>query len=841
MSFQSIAKNDEPKLVTIVPGEGPLDCKIAFVGEAPGEKERLKGRPFVGPAGIELDKILHSAGITRSSCYITNCIKEQPEGNKIAPWINPAKGYISPAAQVYVDQLKEELSQCSANVIVAVGGTALFVLTQKVGILKWRSSILESTLVSGRKIIPTIHPSALLHAGGSSDKFDKNRGSGMYIWRHFILFDLMRAVEESQYPELRLPAMRLHVRPTFSEVMTYLTSINEQNTIVDVDIEVLREEISCIAFAYNAFDAMSIPFIDEHGNYWNPDEEAQIWRAIAQILENPLITKRGQNFLFDVSFLLQRHGIRTVNIADTMVAQGVLYPDFPKGLDFITSSYTKIPYYKDEGKKWQRISGDWRTHWEYNCKDVVATAQAYQAMITDLDRQKNIATYLRQVKLIEPLAAMQLRGIRMDTEGIKMALESATKELEYQTEEFYKACGREINPNSNKQLQEYFYGTLGISAYKNRKTGANTLDSTALVRISRKGYREAQVLQEVRRLTKLKSTYLEVGLDPDNRLRCAFNPVGTKTGRLSSGETIFETGTNLQNQPPEMKQLMLFDEGYVGYNIDLSQAENRIVAYVGPVPEMIQAFEEGRDVHRLTASLIFGKPESEISDEPGSTTIGGGAYSERFWGKKSNHSLNYDEGYKTFSLICEIPEPEGKFIVDRYHQSYPGVRQGYHSQVRSMLSRDRTVTNLLRRRRLFLDRWGDSLFKDAYAQIPQSSVADIINERGLEYIWYNNSMFQELELLIQVHDSIVFQLPLALPWHEHARMLRAIKLSLETQLEWRGRVFVIPVDLEMSIGNMGKYHPKKNPAGLQKIPSTTLLNVGTLEEALKRTYYEMRG
>ena len=89
------------------------------------------------------------------------------------------------------------------------------------------------------------------------------------------------------------------------------------------------------------------------------------------------------------------------------------------------------------------------------------------------------------------------------------------------------------------------------------------------------------------------------------------------------------------------------------------------MAYIAPEPAMQRAFEHNIDMHRQTAGLIFGKPTEDVSDEIGSTLIGGGKYSERFFGKKSNHSLNYDLGYKSFAFVLEISESEAKFIVDR--------------------------------------------------------------------------------------------------------------------------------------------------------------------------------
>jgi DNA polymerase-1 len=281
-----------------------------------------------------------------------------------------------------------------------------------------------------------------------------------------------------------------------------------------------------------------------------------------------------------------------------------------------------------------------------------------------------------------------------------------------------------------------------------------------------------------------------------------------------------------------MKKFMLFDADYVGYNVDLSQAENRIVAYVGPVPEMMKAFELGMDVHSLTAALIFSEPIDKIKEEDKlglPCSLGDGTHTKRFWGKKANHGLNYDLGYRSFSLYYEIPESDAKFIVDRYHMAYPGVRQGYHTQVRDMLSRHRTVSNCMGRKRLFLDRWGDQLFKDAYAQIPQSTVADVINERGIEHIYYDQVNYGYVELLLQVHDSIVFQIPLSVPWKEHARILMRIKASLETPLEWKTRTFTIPADVQMSLGHMGK-----GSGGLTDVKREHFTNQDMLARELER-------
>jgi uracil-DNA glycosylase family 4 len=134
-----------------VPGEGPLDAKIVIIGEAAGAREREQKRPFVGASGQELNKLLHSNGLIRSDIYLTNVIKEQPPANDITKFIKIDKKstWVSPKAEMYLEILKEELTQCKANIIVPMGNTALWALTGLTGILKWRGSVLESSLLLG--------------------------------------------------------------------------------------------------------------------------------------------------------------------------------------------------------------------------------------------------------------------------------------------------------------------------------------------------------------------------------------------------------------------------------------------------------------------------------------------------------------------------------------------------------------------------------------------------------------------------------------------------------------------------------------------------------------------
>lgn len=766
--------------------EGSPNSKIAIIGEAWGEMEERLGKPFVGPAGQLLNDLLRQSGISRSDCYITNVIKERPSGNKISHFINFSKaGYPCTKAYLdYVKQLKEELTECKANIFIALGNVPLFALTGLLAITKRRGSILESTLVKGRKVIPVIHPSSVLH--------------GAYMYRYYIEHDLKRALRQSTFPEIKPIERHLKISPSYWDVLAYLHECKKVE-MIGFDIEVVNEEVSCISFAISSTDVISIPFTRGINDYFTLEEEAQIWKDVAVILEDTKIIKVGQNILFDSSFLFWKYGIRTaVPMQDTMVAQGILFPDFPKGLDFITSIYTDLAYYKDEGKK--RIKGlgcSDHDYWVYNAKDSVVLMDAFPKIYSDLEKTRNIDAYHRQISIIEPLLYMMCRALRIDTDGIRIESDNLAKRIEVLREKIQDMTGDRItNPNSVKQGKDYFYIYRGIKPYIKRSTRAVRLDEDALKRISRKGYKEAEALLELRKLVKLKGTYLDVKLNHDGRLGCSFNPVGTKNGRFSSSKTIiFETGTNIQTLPPAMKKYVLADIGYIMFSVDLAQAENRIVAYIAPEATMISAFEKGIDIHNQTAGLIFGKPPGDISDEDGSSPFKDGK-SERFWGKKANHGLNYGLGYRSFALEYEIPEAQAKYIVGRYHAIYPGVRQ-YQAWIKQELYlKGRTLTNCYGRKRIFMDRWSDKMFRDASNFIPQSTVADKINQDGVAFIWKNIS---EVELLNQVHDSIVFQIRLDVDWEQIAHIILRIKKSLEIPIRWKTREFVIPVDLKMGM------------------------------------------
>ena len=787
------------KSTYVFPTNNAQSAKYIIVGEFPGIAEVTKGRPFSGKDGLELDNCLHVAGISRSDCYFTYVIKDvdRPIGHYIE---FTRKGpIIHPEGQEYIDILMKELSACPAQVIIAFGDIALFALADRTGVTKWRGSVIRPILLGDKWMIPMNSPATNIFPIGNF----KNK--------RLLIYDLKRAksiVTGNWNPITRY----VKISPTYSEVLNFLHVCEYYgllNHIIfyDIECDMFNKEMTCISFAYSPTDVISIPFIGNNGDYFSIPQEIEILKKIASILENPKIPIGGQNLCFDSHYMLRKYGICATNMHDTMVAQKTLLPDYPVGLHFICSTYTDLPYYKEDGKYWLKGIGTFEGGWRYNALDSIVCADAHPKQVRDLLKQHNYTAYLRKCKSIPAYVYIMEKGIRINILSMKKAYDDMEIELKEVLKQLHALCGFELNPNSPKQVKEYFYITKRLPAYKG-KSGNDTTDEKALKRIAGKGFKEASLILKLRGLTKERSTFLDINkVDTDGRMRCSYNVVGTRYARVSSSENIFGTGNNFQNQPHRILSHFFADYMNVYYGMDLSQAENRIVAYEGRITQMIECFETGRDVHSLVANMmaqLFFNNKLPADFDPRKTLapIGDGHKPWRDWGKKTGHAANYDISAQTLALYNEIPLKEGKIILDIYHKGFPGVRQGYHAYVQRNINTNRTLTNLMGRKTLFTDRLDDNLYKEAYACIPQGTVGDVIDERGINFIYYQkNPLFKNVELLIQIHDQIGFQIPSPyhptnpVPWEDHSTILKMVKQSLETPLYTHyHQKFVIPVD-----------------------------------------------
>ncbi len=481
---------------------------------------------------------------------------------------------------------------------------------------------------------------------------------------------------------------------------------------------------------------------------------------------------------------------------------------------------------------------------EYNALDAACTLECKEKFWPDL-ADGFLPAYDMTLDLYPVLIFLQTRGIRVDIDALVMTRDDIIRQAEQKQEELNRVCGRSLNVNSPKDCQQYFYIELGIPPYLNQ--GRVTVDDLALQRLargtaSRAGLRQAKLVQDIRGLQKLHGTYLNIEFDPDQRMRCSYNPRGTRFGRLSSSKTIFGTGTNNQNLPQEFKKFLVADPGYVFWEIDKRQAEWVVVAYLSGDANMIQAVEQGLDTHIHTAHLSYGVPKDVLKIESKLVGMQGDtdtiallraadpdvspfmtnlpkSMSGRQGGKKSNHAFNYDESGHAWALRNSVPEAEGKRNYNLYHQAYPGIKIWYQS-IQRQLQKDRTLVNYFGRRYRFMGGIDVDMYKAAYSYLPQSTVVDSLNQgMVLTYDDAEITSVQEcnVDLLAQVHDSVLMQVPIhivrdPIRW---AWLQERIYGYVSPEITYGGRTFKIATDSKIGLNWGGA--SKTNPQGMTEV------------------------
>ena len=491
----------------------------------------------------------------------------------------------------------------------------------------------------------------------------------------------------------------------------------------------------------------------------------------------------------------------------------------------------------------------------YSCLDSVTDLKIWNEIEPDLDRQGYRNLYEDTMALYPAIIFMQTIGLKIDHEALGFEKIRIDDEIQKNMEELHSLCGFNLNPNSPKQCQQYFYGVLGHQPYLSAG-GTITTDEKAMARLSRKGVKEAKYVIRLRSLRKLLGTYVEVATDQDGRIRTSFNIRGTTGGRLSSSQSIFGTGLNFQNLHPQFKTFIVADENRFFISMDKAQAEWVITAYLCNDPKMISAVENKEDIHARTAYemtkipidivqkeyKIIGKHTDrdlilelrskhipEIFDVdcaflPASMSL-------RQMGKKSNHGLNYMEGYWRFALENEVPESEAKLYVSGYTNVYVNLPLYWEAVERKLNKNNRTIENCFGHKRRFLDEWGKGLVKQAVAYVPQSTSVWVVNYAMIDIYNNDTTPFKDLWLHAQVHDELLFSYPIG-KWREAAEAILGCEASMTPTISYEGRSFRINTDLAIGL-NWGETS-EENLDGMVKVP--LLKNAEELAELLEGTH-----
>lgn len=781
---------------------GPAPARIMIVGEAPGEQEVVKGIPFVGASGQELDRMLHEAGIMRSTCFVTNVCRDRPPGNDMGAFMAMRKSDITPKHALLRDRyvlpqvweglalLKREIEQVKPNIIIALGNVSMWALTGKWGITSWRGSTLECDLELGLdykpKVLPAYHPAAILR---------------QWSWRPILVHDLRRAAAHSATRELIRPDYRFIIRPDFATVVQTLSMLEQvvaaRQLKLAVDVETRSGHIACVGLAWSKLEALCIPWMcaERTAGYWSEQEESEIQWHLYKLLTHSNCQVIGQNFSYDAQYFFRHVHYLPRLVRDTMLAQHVCFSNMPKGLDFLSSMYCNFhEYWKDEGKEWDEKTGEDQL-WSYNCKDAVITYEVDEVEQSNVDQMRLRAPHDFQQRLFWPVLKSMNRGVRVDHKRKADFAMTLMNEIASRETWLQDVLGHPINIKSYPQMKELFYESLGQRPIISRKTGTVTCDDEALGKI---GDREpllrpvVKKIQELRSLGVFLSTFINAPVDIDGRMRCSFNIAGTETYRFSSSTNAFGTGLNLQNIPkgggsddlelPNVRSLFIPDPGCTFFDIDLSSADLRIVFWEADEPEAKAMLKEGVDFYTMVGKEFYHDPNFSKSDKRRNTFF-----------KPFCHGTHYLGTAKGLAERLGISVHEAERTQKWYFGKFPRLKK-YQEDMKDQLLKRRMVENVFGYRCYFFDRIEGTVFNQAAAWIPQSTIACLINRA---YVNIHDNLPQ-VEVLLQVHDSLAGQFPT----HLGDLAVRQIVAQSEIALPYSDPL-VIPVGVKTSTVSWG--------------------------------------
>lgn len=479
----------------------------------------------------------------------------------------------------------------------------------------------------------------------------------------------------------------------------------------------------------------------------------------------------------------------------------------------------------------------------YNGLDSCLTLEIYNVLAEELaDSPTEVQlTYADALRKQAPFMEMAMRGIRVSLETRDRVIDEFTAILARLQRNFDLICqesfGCTVNANSPAQVKTLFYGILGLKEIKSKNTKGlwvPSVDEEALLKLKLHFYAEPLVnyILAIREIRK-KISFLRTEIDPDGRFRTSLNIAGTVTGRTASSESDFGTGSNLQNVDRTLREVFVPDPGMIFVNVDLEQADARNVGAIiwnmfygsneytrEQLGAFLDACESG-DLHTTVTRMTWDHLEwtgDLAADKKLAQSPFGDGDSYRDKAKKLGHGTNYLGQPATMAVHTKTPS---KIIADfqrRYFSAFPLIKE-WHLRTEAILHETATITTLFGRRRIFFGRVDESkTLRDAIAFGPQSMTGHEM-DMGILQLWESDFYAEAgTQLLIQVHDSILFQVPYENHEETIPRCLDLLRFTYELA---GGREFSVP--LEAKIGwNWGDVKTDKtgavigNPLGLTK-------------------------
>ena len=517
---------------------------------------------------------------------------------------------------------------------------------------------------------------------------------------------------------------------------------------------------------------------------------------LRQLLEDENVRKAAQNAKFDL-LMLRRAGITLRGLDfDTMLASYVLDPGRRShGLDVLAVEFldrTLTSYDELCGKGKSEIPFDAcpvEAARDYACDEANAAFQLRAVFEPQLEAHGLTSLMLEiELPLLHVLADMEWTGVSIDLPWFASLKERFKRERERVEKDIYAEAGGEFNINSNNQLRTILFDKLQLPVRKRTATGPST-DASVLQELADAGHTLPELLMEYRELSKLESTYLDTLpslIHPvDQRLHTSFNQTVASTGRLSSSDP------NLQNIPirrelgRDIRRGFIPRKGWLFLAADYSQIELRLLAHLSADPAFVDAFNSGGDIHRQTASIIFGVPVADVTSEM------------RARAKTINFATIYGQGAHALSRQLKISNAEAREFIATYFERFSGVRRYLDSMVEH--AREHGYVETIFHRRRYIPELRDRNFnirafgERTAANSPiQGSAADLIKIAMIRIDAALRKRELQSRMLLQVHDELVFEFP---PQEEKA-LVSLVKHEMEHASE-----LSVPLVVDVGIGD----------------------------------------
>jgi uracil-DNA glycosylase family 4 len=818
-----------------VGGAGPLEPELMVIGEAPGKHEHEQGIPFCGPSGEILNECLSKAGIRRSEVYVTNVCKYQPPMNDINKLHLIGISIEQEAEKLWENEIHKLKPKC----ILAVGDTALEYVCGVKGIMNYRGSIL--TAKDGViKTVPTVHPAALF----TRYEEGKQVGGLEYTYLKLIEHDFERAVEESKTRLLSLPDRQIDICHNSLDLYRFFERYRHLNKAT-IDIESINCIPVCVGFAFSKHHAISVPILRRIGPHSLTDmgdnELDEVWRLIDFELRRLKLI--GQNIKYD-EFKLNLTGFELPNVySDTLIKTRVIFPELPdKRLHVQSSIWTREPYYKEEGKEFKLGKQKIDKLLSYNGRDCAVTFEVDEEQEYDLLSMAETFKvplveyyYNYMMRKHKFYLKMENNGWRVDMDRKKELKKKYTEMEKIPHQRISELVGHEVNVNSYPQMFELLYKELKFKYMKRNPTSEDTIVRLLGSHAKTKERKEIlTAILEERRIRTQKSRYINFCPDYDGRCKTSFNISATETCRSSTGilkkpvrpkkiGLPFHTISQHGRLAKDIRSMFIPDKGKVVISADSSQAEARVVAVLSKDWELLESFDK-IDIHRRTAGLIFGYTKTLVltTDFLPVVDIMQKDGPERFCGKKTRHAGNYHMGKgefainfntdaQKFDISMSISEWRAGEMLDIFRASSPKIENTFWADIIACLQSTRTLIDPFGGVRVFNGRMDDQLYKEGFANLPQRTVAHVVQGAALKIDDELNGD-SAVMWLSEDHDSLKMQVP-ENNWEPYARLMKKhfevpVDFSTYCSLK-RDYKLTIPCEIEIAEKNYAEFRKVK--------------------------------